>query len=63
MRMDKYKLLVSLTDEDKLNKLLGDDMDVQLASVFDYSEAEKEQMEKVYQQTKNKRLGELLKMV
>jgi selenocysteine lyase/cysteine desulfurase/radical SAM superfamily enzyme YgiQ (UPF0313 family) len=61
--VEKYKLLTSIDDEKKINDLLSDDASLQLAGTFDFSDSEREQLESVYKQTKNGRLGQVLKLV
>ena len=61
--VEKYKFLTSIGDENKINNLLSDDASLQLAGTFNYSDTEREQLESVYKQTKNKKLEEVLKLV
>ena len=61
--IEKYKFLTSIGDENKINKLLSDDISLDLVASFNYSDEEKEELESVYTQTKNKKIGQLLKML
>lgn len=58
---EKYKFLTNLSDEKQINKLLSDDVSGDLIASFDYSAEERKEIKSVYEQTKNKKLGRLLK--
>jgi hypothetical protein len=61
--IEKYKLLTSLYDEKKINTLLADDASLHVAASFKYSNEEREQLESVFNQTGNKKIGKLLELL
>ncbi len=61
--IEKYKLLSRLKDENKINTILDNDASIQVAASLEYSENEINAITDVYEQTKNKRLKQLLDLI